>query len=56
VGRGITTSPTNRLPISFTIKVVAFLEKKLEGLKVTKLEGSKVERVKDMDLTPALSC
>jgi hypothetical protein len=25
-------------------------------LKVRKLEGSKVERVKDMDLTPSLSC
>jgi hypothetical protein len=31
--------------ISFTIKVVVFLEKKLEGLKVIKLEGSKVEGV-----------
>jgi len=31
--------------ITITIKVVAFLGKKLEGLKVGKLEGSKVKRV-----------
>jgi hypothetical protein len=31
-------------PIRITIKVVAFLVKKLEGLKVRKLKGSKDER------------
>jgi hypothetical protein len=38
-------SPINTRPIPITIKVVAFLVKKLEGLKVRKVESSKVERV-----------
>jgi hypothetical protein len=31
--------PTNMSPIRITIKVVAFLEKKLEGWKVRRLKG-----------------